>query len=301
MVVLPSHLPTVATIGIICPSGYMPIEKVQTCVNTLQGWGYRVQLGKTVGLQYHYFAGTDVERLADMQAMLNNPAIDAILCARGGYGLSRIIDELDFTAFLQYPKWIIGFSDISVLHARLNRLGVPALHAPMAGAFNEGGAERESVASLKAILVGKPVHYTVPVHPLNRQGIANAELVGGNLSIIVHLIGSQDALQTADKILLIEDVGEYLYNIDRMLVQLKRAGMLQRLAGLLVGGFTEMKDTTIPFGKTVEEIVREHVAEYTYPVAFHFPVSHGEPNLAVKLRVKHQLMVTEKEVVLREE
>ncbi|NIT59557.1 MAG: LD-carboxypeptidase, partial [Aliifodinibius sp.] len=121
MVVLPSHLPTVATIGIICPSGYMPIEKVQTCVNTLQGWGYRVQLGKTVGLQYHYFAGTDVERLADMQAMLNNPAIDAILCARGGYGLSRIIDELDFTAFLQYPKWIIGFSDISVLHARLNR------------------------------------------------------------------------------------------------------------------------------------------------------------------------------------
>jgi len=296
-----SYIPNNSTIGIVCPSGYMPMEQVQACITTLQQWGYNVQLGATVGLQYHYFAGTDAERQADLQAMLNNPAIDAILCARGGYGLSRIIDELDFTAFLQHPKWIIGFSDISVLHARLNRLGVPALHAPMAGAFNEGGAERESVASLKAILAGKPVHYTVPVHPLNRQGMANAELVGGNLSIIAHLIGSKDNLDTQGKILLIEDVGEYLYHIDRMLVQLNRAGMLQSLAGLLVGGFTELKDTTIPFGKTVEEIVREHAAEYTFPVAFHFPVSHGEPNLAVKLGVKHQLMVTEKEVVLREE
>lgn len=300
MIAFTESLPKGATIALVCPSGFMPIQKVQTCIQTLQEWGYKVVLGKTVGLQYHYFAGTDTERLADLQAILDNPAIDAVLCARGGYGLSRIVDAVDFTAFLQHPKIIIGFSDITVLHARLQRMGIPSLHAPMAGAFNEGGAERASVASLKAVLAGNRIHYTIPANHFNRIGMAQAALVGGNLSIIAHLVGSVDALQAAGKILVIEDVGEYWYHIDRMLVQLKRAGLLQSLAGLLVGGFTEMKDTTIPFGKSLEEIVLEHVSEYHYPVAFHFPVSHGESNLAVKLGVNYQLIVSEKEVVLKE-
>jgi muramoyltetrapeptide carboxypeptidase len=284
----------------LSPSGYFPLQKAETCIQTLQQWGYVVQVGKTVGLQYHYFAGTDEERLQDLQQALDNPHLQAIFCARGGYGLSRIIDQLDFTAFMQHPKWVIGFSDITILHARLQRLGFPSLHAPMANAFNDGGVEKASVKSLKTVLSGKPIHYTVAPHAFNRPGNVTAPLVGGNLTIIAHLIGSVDCVDTANKILVIEDVGEYLYNIDRMLIQLKRAGMLQNLAGLLVGGFTDMKDTTIPFGKTVEEIVREHVAEYHYPVAFHFPVSHGEPNLAVKLGVLYQLSVSENEVVLKE-
>lgn len=297
---LPLPLPHHATIGLICPSGYMPIAQVQTCVNTLQAWGYKVVLGTTVGLQYHYFAGTDAERLADIQAMLNNPDIDAILCARGGYGLSRIIDDLDVTALQQHPKWMIGFSDVTVLHARFNRLGIPSLHAPMAGAFNNGGDKRASVATLKSVLAGTPIHYSIPPQAANRCGRAAGILVGGNLSIIAHLIGSADSLVTAGRILVIEDVGEYWYHIDRMLVQLKRAGMLHGLAGLLVGGFTDMKDTTIPFGQTLEEIVLNHVGGYSYPVAFQFPVGHGEPNYAIKLGVPYQLHVSDSAVVLTE-
>jgi muramoyltetrapeptide carboxypeptidase len=287
-------------ISMLCPSGYFPLQKAETCIQTLQQWGYVVQVGKTIGLQNHYFAGTDDERLHDLQQALNDPHIQAIFCARGGYGLSRIIEQLDFTAFIQHPKWVIGFSDITILHARLQRLRFPSLLAPMANAFNDGGVEGASVQSLKAVLSGQPIHYCLAPHAFNRLGNVTAPLVGGNLTIIAHLIGSADSIDTTNKILVMEDVGEYLYNVDRMLIQLRRAGMLQNLADLLVGGFTDMKDTTIRFGKTVEEIVREHVAEYNYPVAFHFPVSHGEPNLAVKLGVSYHLSVCENEVVLKE-
>jgi muramoyltetrapeptide carboxypeptidase len=287
-------------IFLLCPSGYLAFQNAQACVSTLQQWGYNVQMGATVGLQYHYFAGTDAQRLQDLQEALNSTKVQAIFCARGGYGLSRIIDALDFTAFKQQPKWVIGFSDVTILHARLQRLGFPSLHAPMANAFNDGGVESASVQSLKAVLSGQPIHYTVAPHAYNRLGTTTAPLVGGNLTIIAHLMGSVDSIDTTNKILVIEDVGEYLYNIDRMLIQLKRAGMLQKLAGLLVGGFTDMKDTSIPFGKTVEEMVLEHVAEFNYPVAFHFPVSHAEPNLAVKLGVTYYLSVSEAGVELKE-
>ncbi len=298
--VIPPYLQPGDTIGIVCPSGYMPKENADACIATLQQWGYRVKAGNTLGYQYHYFSGTDQQRLQDLQTMLNDTGIQAILCGRGGYGLSRIIDQLDWTAFMQHPKWIIGFSDITVLHAQLTQLGVASLHSPMVSAFNNGGSNNIYIQSLKNALQGQPMQYTCAPHSANRLGTATGKLVGGNLAILAHLVGSASAIDTRHSLLFIEDVGEYLYNIDRMLLQLKRSGALAQLAGLIVGGFSEMKDTTIPFGQSIEAIIAAQVAEYHYPVCFHFPVSHEEANMALKVGVTHQLDVRMEGVTLQQ-
>lgn len=298
----PPYLRKGDTIGIVCPSGYMPAEKAAVCIQTLKSWGFKVRIGKTLGNQFHYFAGTDAERLADLQDMLDDPAVKAILCGRGGYGMSRIVDQLNFKAFKKSPKWVIGFSDITILHAQLyKQCKTASLHAPMAAAFNDGGAADIYVQSLRKVLVGqKPVIAAMP-HPFNRRGTATAELVGGNLSLVAHLIGSPSAYPTKNRILFLEDVGEYLYNIDRMMIQLKRAGVLDALAGLIIGGFSDMKDTTIPFGNTVEEIIRMHIPQTAYPVCFGFPVSHEKENMPVKVGGVYTLTVTPKNVRLREQ
>lgn len=298
--VIPPYLQPGDTIGIVCPSGYMLKENADACIATLQQWGYRVKAGNTLGNQYHYFSGTDQQRLQDLQTMLNDTGIQAILCGRGGYGLSRIIDQLDWTAFMQHPKWIIGFSDITVLHAQLTQLGVASLHSPMVSAFNNGGSNNLYIQSLKNALQGKPMEYTCAPYSANRLGTATGKLVGGNLAILAHLVGSASAIDTRHSLLFIEDVGEYLYNIDRMLLQLKRSGALAQLAGLIVGGFSEMKDTTIPFGQSIEAIIAAQVAEYHYPVCFHFPVSHEEANMALKVGVTHQLDVRKEGVALQQ-
>lgn len=301
MIKLPPYLKKGDLVAIVCPSGYMPAEKAETCIKVLQDWGYRVTAGKTLGNQYHYFSGTDAERLADMQAMLDNPEVKAILCGRGGYGMSRIIDELDFTRFRKKPKWLIGFSDITVLHAHVyQQYKIATLHAPMAAAFNDGEFENEYVQSLRKALKGIVSKYTFDAHVLNRTGTATGELIGGNLSLVAHLVGSRSSFTTKGRILFLEDVGEYIYNIDRMMIQLKRSGMLQSLAGLVIGGFTDMKDTTIPFGKDVYSLIHEHLAEYKYPVCFDFPVSHDKNNYALKVGVKHVLEVKKNTVVLKE-
>jgi muramoyltetrapeptide carboxypeptidase len=301
MITVPPYLRKGDTIGIVCPSGYMPAERAKTCIDTLQQWGYEVRIGKTLGHQYHYFSGTDEERAADLQSMLDDPTVKAVLCARGGYGLSRIIDQLDFRQFRKHPKWLIGFSDITVLHAHLYwQLKTASLHAPMAGAFNDATADDIYIASLQKAMKGGLANYTVAAHPFNRNGKATGELTGGNLSLLAHLIGSKSSVDTKGKILFIEDVGEYIYNVDRMLIQLKRAGLLSGLAGLIIGGFTEMKDTTIPFGKDVYTIIREHIADEKYPVCFDFPVSHDKNNYALKVGVQHQLSITAAKVNLRE-
>jgi len=301
MITIPPYLQPGDCIGIVCPSGYMPYEKAQTCINTLQQWGFTVKVGKTLGNQFNYFAGTDEERLTDLQQMLDDDSVKAILCGRGGYGLSRIIDAIDFTRFAQRPKWIIGFSDVTVLLAHVyEQLHIATLHSPMAAAFNDGGANKAYVQSLRHALTGKPAHYTVDAHTYNRAGKATATLVGGNLAMVAHLIGSPSAYNTNNKILFLEDIGEYIYNIDRMFLQLKRSGMLQQLAGLIVGGFTDMKDTTIPFGDDVYHIIHEHVKEYNYPVGFNFPVSHDTTNYALKIGGVYTLRVGD-EVVLSEE
>lgn len=301
MIKLPPYLKKGDLVAIVCPSGYMPTEKAETCIKVLQDWGYRVTAGKTLGNQYHYFSGTDAERLADMQDMLDNPEVKAILCGRGGYGMSRIIDELDFTRFRKKPKWLIGFSDITVLHAHVyQQYKTATLHAPMAAAFNDGEFENEYVQSLRKALKGILSKYTCDAHALNRTGTGTGELIGGNLSLVAHLVGSSSSFATKGRILFLEDVGEYIYNIDRMMIQLKRSGMLQSLAGLVIGGFTDMKDTTIPFGTDVYSLIQQHVAEYDYPVCFDFPVSHDKNNYALKVGVKHVLEVKKNKVVLKE-
>lgn len=302
MFIIPPYLKKGDTIGITCPAGYMPIEKAQACINTLQQWGYKVKTGKTLGGESpNYFSGTDDERLNDLQEMLDDKNIQAVLCGRGGYGVSRIIDDIDFSSFKKKPKWLIGFSDITVLHAHIhNRYKIATLHAPMAGAFNDGGAESIYIQSLKNALQGKKANYTVVANAPNRKGAAEGILIGGNLALLAHITGSSSEPDTKNKLLFIEDVGEYTYNVDRMLLQLKRAGKLKSLAGLIVGGFTNMKDTERPFGKPVYEAIFDCVREYDYPVCMGFPVSHGKENYALKCGVAHRLAVNEKKVTLKE-
>lgn len=300
--IIPPFLQPGDTIAIVCPAGFMAREKAQTCIDTLIQWGYHVRIGSTLNSDStNYFSGTDDERLSDLQQALDDPNIKAVLCGRGGYGLSRIIDSIDFTRFRENPKWVVGFSDITVLHAHLFTIyDTASLHAPMAGAFNDGGDIGQSVLSLRRALTGEKAAYDCPTHSFNHHGRATAPLVGGNLSLLAHLTGTPTALDTRGKLLFLEDVGEYLYNIDRMLLQLKRSGQLANLAGLLVGGFTDGKDTTRPFGATVEEIIRDHISEYDYPVCFGFPVSHSKDNVALKIGLPHTLIVSDEPTLLVE-
>lgn len=299
--IFPAYLKKGDSIGIICPSGYMPLDKVETCINTLKSWGYNVVVGKTVGNQNSYFSGTDDERLQDLQQMLDDTNIKTILCGRGGYGLSRIIDRIDFKSFKKNPKWIIGYSDITLLHSHINtNFKMATLHSPMAGAFNDDGYKNEYITSLQKALKGNKAKYSCNSHPLNKAGKVTAELVGGNLCIMAHSIGSKSSYKTKNKILFIEDIGEYIYNIDRMLWQLKRSNFFENLAGIIVGGFTDMKDTTIPFGKTIEEVLAEHFNQLSIPVAYNFPVGHQTENYALKVGAIYTLSVTHKQTTLAE-
>lgn len=292
-IISPPYLEQGDTIGIICPSGYMPFEKAQKCIDVLQRWNFKIQVGKTLGNQYNYFSGTDEERLHDLQMMLDDGNIKAIYCGRGGYGLSRIIDKINFENFIQQPKWIIGYSDITLLHAHIfSNYNIASLHAPMAAAFNEIDESKIYIDSIYKSLIGEHQTYTTASHQLNRNGNCKGELIGGNLALLAHIIGTKSDINTQNKILFIEDIGEYKYSIDRMLMQLRRAGKLDALAGLIVGSFTEIKDTTIPFGKKIKEIIFDAVREYNYPVCFDFPVGHVKENYALKIGVRYKLAVS---------
>lgn len=294
MTIIPPYLKKGDTIGIVCPAGYMPLDRIQDCITALQNWGYNVRVGKTVGgVSTTYFSGTDEERLADLQEMMDDNTIHAILCGRGGYGTGRIIDSIKFKNFRKHPKWIIGYSDITVLHSHLfSNYRIASLHAPMAAAFLDGGSVNEFVLSLKNVLEGKQVNYQCASHDYNQKGEATGVLLGGNLALLAHLVGTDSDIKTKGKILFIEDVGEQLYNIDRMLHQLKRSGKLAKLAGLIIGGFTESKDTERPFGAGVNDIIQKIIKEYDYPVCFNFPVSHTERNYALKVGVPYILKIT---------
>lgn len=299
---IPPSLKKGDVIGIVAPAGYMPIENMQACIETLDSWGYSVELGATTHSHSStYFSGTDQERLQDLQEMLDNKKIKAILCARGGYGVSRIVDDLNFKKFRKNPKWLVGFSDITVLHAHLHaRIKTASLHAPMAAAFADGEAANPYIQSLRKALEGEKASYECTGGPYNKSGTAKGELVGGNLALLAHLVGTPSDIKTKNKILFLEDVGEYLYNVDRMLLQLKRAGKLDKLAGLIIGGFTDSKDTERPFGKEVHEIIYEQVREYDYPICFGFPIGHQKENYALKVGGTYQLTVEEVNVTLAE-
>ncbi len=289
----PPYLQQGSTIGITCPAGYVSYERISYAVETFKSWGFNVVVGKTVGNDTSsYFAGTDEERLTDLQAMLDDPQINAVIMGRGGYGVSRIIDQLDFTAFVKYPKWICGFSDITVLNGHiLSQYGIPVMHSPMCGAFKPETIDTGHIRNFHDAITGNPLSYETMPSQHNRTGSAEGLLTGGNLAMLAHLTGSVSEMETKDRILFIEDIGEHLYHIDRLMLNLKRAGKLDHLAGLIIGSFTETEDTTRPFGQTVEEIIWDKVKEYDYPVCFNFPCGHQEVNYTLTLGMQHKLIV----------
>lgn len=299
----PPYLKPGDTIGIVCPAGFMSFEKAAECVRVLQeDWGYQVKVGSTLGSKSEtYFSGTDEERLNDFQQMLDDDEVKAILCGRGGYGTGRIIEQIKFKRFKKNPKWIIGFSDITILHCHLYaNYHISSIHGPMAAAFNDGEYNNKYIHSLKDTLEGRWIKYSSNPHDLNRNGEAVGELVGGNLALLVHSIGTSSELKTKGRILFIEDIGEQKYSIDRMMWQLKRSEKLDKLAGLIVGQFSDVHDTERKFGEDVHQIIFDQVKEFDYPVCFDFPVSHEKENYALKIGVGYKLSVTGKRVLLEE-
>ncbi|MEY3541348.1 MAG: hypothetical protein RLZZ204_160 [Bacteroidota bacterium] len=282
-------------IAIVCPAGYMPSQKALACIKTLKKWGYSVVKGKTLGgNSKNYFSGTPEERLADFQHHINDPSVKAILCGRGGYGTTHLLDKIDWKQFKKNPKWIIGFSDITILHTYLqHELKITSIHGPMANAFNDDDGINRYTLSLKDTFEGKPVQYNCLPHKLNRTGKSKAPIVGGNLSLLAHSIGTNAELESDGKILFIEDIGEQLYNVERMLLQLKRAGKLKKLKGLIVGGFSQKKDTERPFGKELYQIINDITLEYKYPVCYGFPISHDKENVAIAIGSIYKLEITE--------
>jgi muramoyltetrapeptide carboxypeptidase len=266
-------------VGIVAPGRKVKPSDIENAVMILSAWGLEVKLATHLFSGMHsYLAGTDEQRLADLQGMLDDPSIKAIICARGGYGTTRILDRLDFQSFEKSPKWIAGFSDITALHLKLAVLGYESIHSTMPILFPKPDS-RESVESLNRALFGTPG--TLIASPgINRPGKATALVVGGNLSLIADALGTASEPDTDGKILIIEEIDEYRYRIDRMFTQLKRAGKLENLAGLVVGHFTDIKDTEVSFGETVEEIILHQVRDYSFPVGFGFPLGHENPNLA---------------------
>lgn len=278
------------TVGLIAPAGKVPKSEIEKAIAIIESWGVNLKVGKYVYEQYFQFAGVDEHRLEDFQQMLDDPGIAAILCARGGYGTTRIIDSVDFSGFISQPKWIAGYSDITALHCHLHARSIQSIHSIMPITFaNEDTTA--SVESLRKVLFGEPVIYETPNHPLNRPGLATGPVIGGNLALLASITGTGSDIDTTGKILFIEDISEYLYNIDRMMIQLKRAGKLKKLSGLIIGHFTDIKDNEIPFGKNALEVVLDAVQEYNYPVCFGFPVGHESSNFAIPCGRKAVLQV----------
>ena len=300
--IIPPYLKKGDSIGIMCPAGYMAKSNVKACVNFLKSWGYQVRLGKTVGgTSKNYFSASDEERLQELQSFLDDPSIKAILFARGGYGTGKLLDRLDFTRFQQQPKWLIGFSDITILQTHiLRQFQIVSLHAPMAGAFLEEKYDASSIESLRQSISGIPNCYYVPSNPFNLYGRTKGVLTGGNLAMLANSIGTDSELDTSNRILFIEDTGEYLYNLDRMLTQLQRAGKFKKLKGAIVGGFTDMKDTIRPFGKKTYQIIAPYFESLGIPVAYDFPVSHGKENFSLKSGAGYVFQVSKEGVILEE-
>lgn len=292
----PPYLQKGDKIAIVSTARRITKESIAPIATTLQEWGLIPVLGESIGAEFQQFAGEDGLRTGDFQQMLDDPSIKAILCARGGYGTIRIIDQLDFTQFQQKPKWVCGFSDITVLHSHIyQNFGVPTIHSIMPSVWDTATAE--AIDTLRKALFGEELSYTNELVGENRVGNVKGILVGGNSSILSALVGSVSDVDTKDRILFIEDLDEYLYHMDRMMISLKRAGKFAKLKGLIVGGMTDMKDNEIPFGFTMEEIIFSQVKEHQYPVGFGFPCGHISDNRALRLGMECELEVTEKQMI----
>jgi len=294
--IIPQKLKVGDKIGLISTARKISLEELNPAILILESWGLKVVLGANLFSTDNQFSGTIQQRSDDLQSMIDNDTIKAILCARGGYGTVQIIDNIDFSKLKNNPKWIIGYSDITVLHSYLNNLGIASLHASMPINFETN--TNESLTSLKNSLFGIEKSIECKVHPFNRFGKIKAEIVGGNLSILYSLLGSDSDIDTDDKILFIEDLDEYLYHIDRMLMNLKRNGKFAKLKGLIVGGMSDMNDNDTPYGKTAEEIISEHTKGYDFPICFGFPAGHLEDNRTIRFGLISVLEITENGVSL---
>lgn len=294
MIKQPTYLKKGDKIAIVCPAKKLP-KSIDAGIAILKDWGLEVIVGKTVSGSYHQFSGTDTERTADLQQYLDDPSIKAIIAARGGYGTIRIIDQLDFTAFNENPKWLIGFSDITILlsHA-LAKLNVQSIHGQMPYTFEESTGE--ALESLRKSLFGEELSYSYESNFPCRVGQTEGVLIGGNLSLLIAVEGSKSEMDYTNKILFLEDVGEHEYSIDKMMRLLKRAGKLAKLKGLIIGAFNEIGEETIPFGQTPEEIIWELVKDYNYPVCFNFPTGHINDNRAMVLGKNVSLNVNNNKV-----
>lgn len=291
--VTPPYLKAGDKIALVCTARKIGLKELDFAIKTLESWKLEPVIGASVGKSLHQFAGDDSVRAADFQQMLNNDSIKAVLCARGGYGTVRIIDRLDFSRFKKNPKWIIGFSDITVLHAHVHsQFNIETLHASMPLSFKAN--TKSALDSIHDALFGKRLQYSLKPHRFNVDGKASGQLVGGNLSVLYSLSCSRSDIDTRGKILFLEDLDEYLYHIDRMMMQLKRSGKLRNLAGMIVGGFTKMKDNETPYGKSALEIIHEHVKDYGYPISFGFPAGHIDDNRALIMGRQMHLEVSGK-------
>lgn len=296
----PKYLKKGDQVAIVSTARKVSMKEIEPAISLLQSWGLIAIVGKSIGAAQNQFAGSDALRALDFQEMLDNPEIKAIWCARGGYGTVRIIDHLNFNVFKKQPKWIVGYSDVTVLHSHVHTLGFETIHAEMATAITKKTGLTKS--SLQNALFGKShiIKYETQ-DTFNKKGISSGQLIGGNLSVLYSLFGSLSSIQTQGKILFIEDLDEYLYHIDRMMQNMKRNGYFDQLAGLIIGGIDEMRDNTKafgfksdnPFGKTAKEIVSEIVSPFNFPVCFDFPSGHLENNIALTLGREVKLEVQE--------
>lgn len=279
----PPYLKAGDVIGVTCPASKIDYDAALYGCEVLRSWGFEARMGKTLGGNFHNFAATDTQRHAELQHMLDDENINAIVFGRGGYGVLRILDQLDFSQFIKRPKWLCGYSDITALHIHvLKHCHIQTIHSLMCSGITTETYQDEYVTSLRKALTGEETNYIFDKHELNRPGRAEGQLVGGNLCLLAALCGSVSQPDMRGKILFIEDTGEYKYSIDRMMLTLQRAGWLDQLAGLVVGSFSDGKDTDEPFGQTEWELISDKVKDYGYPLAFGFPIGHQQENYAVK-------------------
>lgn len=294
--ILPPPLLKGDTIGIVSTARKISPEELRPAINTIAQWGFKVKMAANLHSQHHQFAGTDEQRISDIQTFINDPSIKAILCARGGYGTVRIIDAIDFSAIKKHPKWIAGYSDVTVLHNKLSNIGIASLHSTMP--INFATNATEALASLNRALTGQKLCYDIKPHPFNKSGIGEGLVTGGNLSMLYSQTGSPTAIRTNGRILFMEDLDEYLYHIDRMMYNLKRNRYLDAPAGVVIGSMGNMNDNAIPFGSSAEEIIHQHLAGYNYPVCFGFPAGHLPDNRTLIMGQKARLIVQADRVTL---
>lgn len=295
----PRYLRQGDVIGVVAPAGSLLQREIESALDLIRSWGLQVKPGKHLFKKKGSFAGSDDQRFDDLQSMLDSADIQAVLCARGGYGTLRIIDRLNFEGFKRHPKWLVGYSDITILHSALQLAGFESIHGAMPRIVSPAEPDLVSFDSLRAMLFGETGEYSLPPHHLNRKGSAEGILTGGNLSVLHSMAGTPFDIDTAGKILFIEDVGEYLYHVDRMMMNLKLRGRLSGLAGLIIGDMTDMKSSPSGYRTPAFKIINDAVAGYDYPVIYAFPAGHATPNLALPFGRNVSLTVTAREVSIK--